>query len=316
MDQAIHFLLHYGYWVLFAVVLSEQIGLPIPAVPILLAMGALAGDGRFSFSGAVLLAVSASLLSDAVWYELGRRRGRSVVKLVCRIALEPDFCVRRTENYILRHGPVALILAKFVPGLNIAAPPLVAVIGMRRVLFLLWDGLGALVWSALYITLGYAFRKQLERAGAYAERMGLVSVVILVIALALFIAWKYTQRRRFLRRLRTDRITPEDLLLKLENGEDVFVADLRHPLDFEADHFKVPGALRLLPEELDKHHREIPRDRDVVLYCNCPNEATSASVALQLRRLGITRVRPLAGGFETWRGLGFPVEPVDATADA
>jgi membrane protein DedA with SNARE-associated domain/rhodanese-related sulfurtransferase len=316
LDQAIHFLLHYGYWVLFAVVLAEQIGLPIPAVPIFLAMGSLVGDGHFSLSGVVLLAVSASLLSDAVWYELGRRRGRSVVKLVCRIALEPDFCVRRTENYILRRGPVALVFAKFVPGLSIAAPPLVAVIGMRRVLFLLWDGLGALVWSALYIMLGYVFRKQLERAGAYAERMGMVSAVILVIALALFIAWKYMQRRTFLRRLRTDRITPEDLLRKLEKGEDVFVADLRHPLDFEADRFKVPGALRLLPEELDKHHREIPRDRDVVLYCNCLNEATSASVALQLRRLGITRVRPLAGGFETWRGRGFPVEPVGAAARA
>src|SRR5437879_1223066 len=111
MDQAIHFLLRYGYRVLFAVVLAEQIGLPIPAVPILLAMGALAGEGRFSFVGALLLAISASLVSDAIWYELGRRRGRAVVRLVCRIALEPDFCVRRTENYFLRHGPVALVFA-------------------------------------------------------------------------------------------------------------------------------------------------------------------------------------------------------------
>jgi membrane protein DedA with SNARE-associated domain len=199
MDHAIHFLLHYGYWVLFGVVLAEQIGLPIPAVPILLAMGALAGDGRFSFFGAVLLAVAASLAGDVVWYELGRSRGRSVVKMVCKIALEPDFCVRRTESYFLRHGPVALVFAKFVPGLSTAAPPLVAVIGMRRALFLLWDGLGSLAWSALYITLGYVFRKQLERAGAYAEQLGLVSAVILVIALALFIAWKFTQRFKFLR---------------------------------------------------------------------------------------------------------------------
>lgn len=314
MDQAIHFLLHYGYWVLFGAVLAEQIGLPIPAVPILLAMGALAGEDRFSFLGAVLLAVSASLTGDTVWYELGRRRGRSVVKFVCRIALEPDFCVRRAENTFLRHGSVALVFAKFVPGLSTAAPPLVAVIGMRRAVFLLWDGLGALAWSALYVTLGYIFRKQLERAGAYAEQMGLASAAILVVALVLFIAWKFTQRLKFLRQLRTDRITPEDLARKMERGEDVFVADLRHPLDYDADQFKVRGAHRLLPEELDQHHGEIPRDRDVVLYCNCPNEATSAMIAMQLRRLGITRVRPLAGGFESWRGLGFPVERVHTAA--
>ncbi|MDE3165426.1 MAG: DedA family protein, partial [Acidobacteriota bacterium] len=229
MNQAIQFLLHYGYWVLFAVVLAEQIGLPIPAVPILLAIGALAGDGHFLFLGAVLLAVAASLVGDAVWYELGRSRGRSVVKIVCKIAIEPDFCVRRTEGYFLRYGPVALVFAKFVPGLSTAAPPLVAVIGMRRPLFFLWDGLGSLAWSALYITLGYVFRKQLERAGAFADRMGLVSAVILVIALALFIAWKFTQRLKFLRQLRTDRITPQDLAGKMERGEDVFVADLRHP---------------------------------------------------------------------------------------
>jgi membrane protein DedA with SNARE-associated domain/rhodanese-related sulfurtransferase len=314
MDQALHFLLRHGYAILFFVVLIEQLGLPIPAVPVLLAMGALAGTGRSSFYVATLVAVSASMVSDVIWYELGRRRGRSVLRMVCRISLEPDFCVRRTENAFARYGPWVLPFAKFVPGLNIAAPPLVAMFRMPFVRFLAWDCAGAFVWSVAYGAIGYVFRKQLEQTGAFAVHLGLVSVGLLAAGLTLFVGWKYVQRRRFLRRLRMARISPEELLDKLQRGEDIAVADLRHPLDYEANRSKVPGALRLLPEELDNRHQEIPRDRDVVLYCNCPNEATSAMVALQLRRLGITRVRPLAGGFEAWRARGFPLESTEAIA--
>lgn len=312
MDHAIHFLLRHGYTILFLVVLAEQLGLPIPAVPMLLAMGALAGSGKLSYSLALLVAVSASLISDVIWYELGLRRGRSILRRVCRISLEPDFCVRRTENAFARFGPRVLLFAKFVPGLNVAAPPLVAMFRMPLARFIAWDGAGAFLWSVTYSSLGYVFRKQIEQAGAFAARLGAASVGLLAAVLILFIGWKYLQRRRFLRRLQVARITPEELMRKLESGEDIVVADLRHPLDFEADRVKVPGALRLLPEELDGRHQEIPRDRDVVLYCNCPNEATSAGVALQLQRFGITRVRPLAGGFEAWRAQGFPIEPADA----
>lgn len=312
MDQAFALLLSHGYSILFLVVLAEQLGLPIPAVPVLLAMGALAGEGSTAFVFVVATAVSASLISDFTWYELSRRRGRAVMKLLCKISLEPDFCLRRTENAFQRYGSALLLFAKFVPGLNIAAPPVAAMVRMPRVRFLVWDGAGAFLWSATFIGTGYIFSKQIEKIGALAARMGLVSLILALVLLTLFIGWKYVQRQRFLRRLRIARITPEELLHKIQSGEDIVVADLRHPLDFESDHVKVQGALRLLPEDLDGRHQEIPRDRDVVLYCNCPNEATSAGVALRLRRLGITRVRPLAGGFEAWRARGFPIESTDA----
>jgi rhodanese-related sulfurtransferase len=254
------------------------------------------------------------MVSDVIWYELGRRRGRLVLKMVCRISLEPDFCVRRTENAFARYGPGVLSFAKFVPGLNIAAPPLAAMFRMPFARFFAWDCVGAFVWSMAYGSIGYVFRKQLEQAGALTVHLGLASVGLLAGGLTLLAGWKYAHRRRFLQRLRMARITPEELLDKLQRGEDIIVADLRHPLDYEADRAKVPGALRLLPEELDERHEEIPRDREVVLYCNCPNEATSAGVALKLHRLGITRVRPLAGGFEAWRARGYPLEPADAAA--
>ena len=187
---------------------------------------------------------------------------------------------------------------------------------MRRARFIAWDGAGALLWASAFSAAGFLFSKQLERVGAFAMRLGVVSVALLAVCLTVLIGWKYVQRQRFLRQLRMARITPEELLRKLKDGEDIFVADMRHPLEFENDRVKVRGAIRLLPEEVERRHQEIPRDRDVVVYCNCPNEATSAGVALQLRRLGITRVRPLAGGFDAWRALGFPLEPSDAAVPA
>jgi len=308
LETSIHFLLRYGYAILFVVVLAEQIGIPIPAVPVLLAMGALVGLGKFALSWALFVTLLATLISDLIWYELGRRRGRSVLNLVCRVSLEPDYCVRRTEDALFRSGPRLLLFAKFVPGLNLAAPPLVAVFRMPLNQFLLWDAAGTLLWGGGFLGLGLLFRTELERIGALSVRFGAGAVALLIAALMVYLAQKYYHRRKFLRQLRTDRITPEELKGKMAAGEEVVVVDLRHPLDFDRDPAKLPGALRLLPDELERNHQEIPRDRDVVLYCTCPNEATSARMALALRRRGVTKVRPLAGGFEAWRRSGYPVE--------
>lgn len=267
MDPAIQFLLRHGYTVLFALVLVEHIGLPLPAIPILLAAGALAGAGHFSFVLALLLAVVAALLSDFVWYQLGRRRGHSILNLLCRISLEPDSCVRRTENVVARHGARALLFAKFVPGLNTAAPSLAGLFRMRLWRFLVFDAGGALIWAGSYTGAGYLFSQQLERLVTYALRFGAGSVVVVVGALAGYIAWKYAERQRFLRELRVARITPDELRRKLHAGKNIVVVDLRHSVDFEAEPSTIPGALHLLPEELDSRHQEIPRDREVVLYC-------------------------------------------------
>ena len=267
MEQALQFLHRQGYAVLFAAVFAEQIGLPIPAIPILLAVGALAGAGEFSFAAALLVAALAALLGDFIWYQFGRRRGHSVLNLLCRISLEPDSCVRRTEEVFARHGARALLFAKFAPGLSTAAPPLAGMFGMCPSRFLAWDGAGTLLWVGAFSGAGYIFSAELERIAAWALRLGAWLLVLLGSALAGYLAWKYAHRQRFLRQLRIARITPEELMRKLEAGEDVVVVDLRHSLEFEAYNVKVRGALHLLPEELDRRHQEIPRDRDVVLYC-------------------------------------------------
>lgn len=267
MSEAIDFLLRHGYTVLFFFVLAEQIGLPLPSVPVLLAVGALAGAGQLSYPLALAVAVLASLLSDFIWYQLGRRRGASILNLLCRISLEPDSCVRRTEDVFARHGAGALLYAKFLPGLNTAAPPLAGLFRMRLGRFLAFDAVGALFWAGAFSGLGFLFSDQLERVAAYASRLGSWLGVLLVGGLAGYIAWKYFDRRRFLRRLRIARITPEELQRKLAAGEKMVVIDLRHALDFEAEAATLPGALHILPEQLDRRHHEVPRDRDIVLYC-------------------------------------------------
>jgi membrane protein DedA with SNARE-associated domain len=230
-------------------------------------MGALAGAGQISYPLALLLAVAASLLSDVIWYQLGRRRGATMLDLLCRISLEPDSCVRRTQDVFARHGARALLYSKFVPGLNTAAPPLAGLFQMRLSRFLVFDALGALFWAGGFSALGFIFSDQLERVAAWAAQLGGWLVVVLAAGLAGYIAWKYIDRQRFIRKLRVARITPEELQRKLAAGENLMVVDLRHSLDFEATSATLPGAIHIAPDELEHRHLEIPRDRDIILYC-------------------------------------------------
>ncbi len=265
LEQAADFLIRHGYAVLFGWVLLEQIGLPIPAAPLLIAAGALARAGKMNLMFAVALAFVAVILADLFWYSLGRYRGGRILKLLCRISLEPDSCVRRTENLFVRHGIHSLLVAKFVPGLNTAAPSLAGIFRMPVRRFMIFDSLGAFIWVVTVTSLGLIFSDQLEQI---ALRWGGWLVVVLAGTLAAYVLWKFIQRRRFLRRLRIARITPKELMDKLTAGENISIVDLRQPIDIEAFPQMIPGALRIAMEEIEDRHGEIPRDRDVVLYCS------------------------------------------------
>lgn len=265
LEQAADFLIRHGYALLFGWVLLEQMGLPIPAAPLLIAAGALARAGKMNLTFAMALALVAVILADLFWYSLGRYRGGRILKLLCRISLEPDSCVRRTENLFVRHGVRSLLVAKFVPGLNTAAPSLAGVFRMPVRRFMIFDSLGAFLWVVTVTSLGLIFSDQLERI---ALRWGGWLVAVLAGSLAAYVLWKFIQRRRFLRRLRIARITPKELMDKLTSGENISIVDLRHPMDIEAFPQMIPGALRIGMEEIEERHREIPRDRDVVLYCS------------------------------------------------
>ena len=267
MSETAELLVRHGYLVLFLAVFAEQIGLPIPSIPVLLAGGALARTGPLSMPLVLLVTFAAALASDLAWYEVGRRRGLPVMRLLCRISLEPDSCVRNTEELFARHGARSLLIAQFVPAFNTAAPPMAGVFGMRRRSFLLWDALGTLLWIGVFTGLGFVFADELERVLAAVSRAGAGVALLAVVLLGLWIAIKWVQRRLFLRKLRIDRITPEELSERLAAGEDLVVVDLRHAKDFELDPRSIPGALHLPAEVLEARRHEIPGDREIVLLC-------------------------------------------------
>jgi membrane protein DedA with SNARE-associated domain len=266
MSHAGEFLVQHGYAMLFVWLLLEQGALPLPSIPLLLACGALARSGQLHPLLVVLSALAACLIADNVWFQLGRKKGGKVLHFLCRIALEPDSCVRQTENAFLRYGVNALLVSKFVPGLNAVAAPLAGSSGASLIRFLIYDTTGALLWVLSYAGLGYAFSDQIETIGAYAMRTGSGLVLLLLAIVTAWIAWKYLQRRRFLRKISVARITPQELKSKLDAGEDVLVVDLRSRREFDED--SIPGALHMPTEELAKRHRDIPRDRDVILFCS------------------------------------------------
>jgi len=267
MAAPAQFLVHHPYAILFGIVLAEQLGVPLPSVPVLLAAGALAGLGKIGAAPALSLAILATAIADLVWFEAGRRRGNKVLKFVCRVSLEPDSCVRRTEDVFSRYGPRSLLFVKFVPGLGLMAVTLAGAFGLKRRQFLLYDVPGAAIWAGAYLAVGYVFSAQLERAIQAVSHLGLTLAGLVVGLIALWLLFKYFQRRRFIRELQMDRISPEDLRRRIADGEPIAIVDLRHPLDFEADPRTLPGAVRLDTNDLERRHAEIPRDRDVVLYC-------------------------------------------------
>ncbi len=267
MTETLQFVVNYGYILLFIWVLVEQAGLPIPAAPLLLAAGALASQGKMHFAAAVLIAAVASLCSDTFWYFFGKRRGGVVLNLLCRIALEPDSCVRRTESTFSRYGAPTLLICKFVPGLNTAAPTLSGMIGIGLPRFLLLDFLGALLWTSAFAGLGFLFGKQLDRAAAYAQGLGDWLLVLFTAAVIAYVFYRWRDRRHFLEQVKGDRITPDELKHKMESGEPLVIIDLRHPLDLLPDPRTLPGALRIAPDELPDRRNEIDPAAEIVLFC-------------------------------------------------
>ncbi len=233
-------------------------------MPGLLAMGALIGDGTYGFAPALLLTSAAVLTADNIWYALGKFKGNSVLNLLCRISLEPDSCVSQTRSWFRRLGGWAVVVAKFVPGLNTIAAPMAGLTRMPLWRFLLADATGAMLWASSFLGLGFAFHGQLDDLARLLMRTGSRFGVVLVSVLALWILYKTYQRRRFMRTLRGMRITPEEVQ---EHLDDFVLIDMRHAEEVAAQG-KLPGALWFERSELEQHHQEIPRDRDLVVYCS------------------------------------------------
>jgi membrane protein DedA with SNARE-associated domain/rhodanese-related sulfurtransferase len=318
MPIALVFFVHYAYLIIFLWVLVEQIGIPIPSVPVLLTAGTLSATHRVSWLGITSAMLLGCLIADTIWFALGRRYGNSVLKLLCRFSFEASTCVSKTEGYFTRRGAVTLLFAKFVPGLSTVAAPIAGQTGMSFPRFLAWDLAGSLIWGEAFILAGRFFGDIAKKSAPFFAWLGHFAIVIFVLMVLGFLAHRIWKQRKFLQQVRELRLEPSELKTMLDYAETnhtpaPFIVDLRHPLDYLPDPRVLPGALRIGPNELKQHSEIIPRDRDVILYCTCPSEETSAKLALQLHKMGVYRVRPLRGGFDGWKQAGYPL--VDYVTD-
>jgi membrane protein DedA with SNARE-associated domain/rhodanese-related sulfurtransferase len=318
MPIALVFFVHYAYLIIFLWVLVEQVGIPIPSVPVLLTAGTLSATHRVSWLGITGAMLLGCLIADSVWFSLGRRYGNSVLKLLCRFSFEASTCVSKTESYFTRRGALTLLFAKFVPGLSTVAAPIAGQTGMSYPRFLAWDLAGSLIWGEAFILAGRFFGDLAKRSAPFFAWLGHFAIVIFVLMVLGFLAHRIWKQRKFLQQVRELRLEPSELKTMLDYADTnhtpaPFIVDLRHPLDYLPDPRVLPGALRIGPNELKQHSEIIPRDRDVILYCTCPSEETSARLALQLHKMGVYRVRPLRGGFDGWKQAGYPL--VDYVTD-
>ena len=297
----------YGVALVFLNVLVEQVGLPVPAMPTVMVAAALAVEERVSPAGLAAATLSAAMLGNAILYAVGERYGHRVMKLLCGISLSPDSCVRQASLRFERWGGWTLVLAKFLPGIGTVAPPLAGVMRMGWGRFLVLSTLGSALWISIALAVGALFHEQIYDILETLERYGTSAAEAVAALVAAYVAFKWWERRRFYRTLRMARMTVDELHALFERRKAPLVVDLRGAAERDREG-SIPGAIVIGFADVERRLAELPRDRDIVFFCNCPNEASAASAAKLLADLGYARVRPLAGGFDAWVAAGYGVD--------
>lgn len=289
-------LAQWGVLLVFASVLLEQAGLPIPAPPILIGAGALAIEGTMHPAAVLAAGVGACLVADHAWFIAGRRHGRRLLAGICRLSISPDTCVRKTDELISRHGPALLLVAKFVPGVSAVSIPTAAAMGVPYRRFLAFDTLGSLAWVGTYVAGGMLFHREVHQLLEWLGQIGGWSLAVLASLFGLYLASKLARRQQLRRLFKVRRIDPEEMATLLATEPDLILVDARSQVAREADPRRFPNAVDYREGELAGYIPAESRGRTIVTFCTCPNEASAALLAERLIKAGYDRVRVLAGG--------------------
>lgn len=300
MPNLVELLELYGVLIVFAIVLVEQGGLPIPAFPILVVSGALAVGGGISWTACLGVAVLACLIADYFWFSAGRFYGTRILRLLCKISLSPDSCVSQTEDKFARFGPKSLIVSKFIPGFNIIASPMSGALGVSTPRFLLFSISGSLLWSGAGLALGAWFHKSVDQLLTLMSTMGTTALLVVFGVLGLFVLFKYIERRRFLASMEVERISMAEFASLIEQGHQPIIIDARSLTAQQLD-AAIPGALAFTAGDVQGFMAGLDKDKHIVVYCSCPNDVTAAQVAKQFLANGFHRARPLLGGLDAWK---------------
>ncbi|MES2529642.1 MAG: rhodanese-like domain-containing protein [Pseudomonadota bacterium] len=300
MNDVLELLARQGPAVVFFATLAARIGAPVPAVPFLIVAGGLSVGGQVSFAAVVLAAVLGNILGDGVWFLAGRRWGYRVMRLLCRISLSADTCVKRSESILGRWGGLSLIAAKFVPGVSVVAPPMAGALGMSNLRFLAYETAAALIWTLGFLLVGRIFHSAINDVIAVLSNIGLGAMVVFAVLLIAFLGWRYRQRRLALRSDDIEHMGVDALRAAIGGAGAPTVIDVRPASSVAIDDRKIPGAINIDFRKLPGALGPLADGRTLVLFCDCPDDESSIAAARVLMAAGLPRVRVLAGGLEAW----------------
>jgi membrane protein DedA with SNARE-associated domain/rhodanese-related sulfurtransferase len=307
MNYLIMMIQQYGVGFVFLNVLALQAGVPVPAYPALMVAGAYAAMGGRPLWQLVAVGIAAALVADTGWYLAGRKFGVRILGTLCKVSLSPDSCVRQTETIFQRFGPGSMLFAKFVPGFASVATAMAGAIRLRYVVFVLFDAIGAGLWVGVGVSLGYIFRNAISDVMATLSALGHYGLMLVIAGFAVWIAVKWWRRRMFVKQLRMDRVSVDELRTLMDESKVNAIVDVRSPL-VQASTGRIPGARTIDMQKIAESFKGVPVDGEVIVYCACPNEATAVKVAQTLRKVGYKRIRPLHGGIDAWIQAGNAVE--------
>jgi membrane protein DedA with SNARE-associated domain/rhodanese-related sulfurtransferase len=303
MESLVRALELYGLQIVFAGVLLDQGGLPFPSFSLVVVAAGVATNAGAPVWPIFAIAVLATLIADLLWFAGGRRFGAAMLRMICRVSLSPDSCVGNTRRIYSRWGAPSLIVAKYVPGLAAVATTLAGETAVPTSRFCLYDGIGAALWAGGAVALGVIFHEAIDAVLEELELLGNSALVLLAAAVLVFIAVKWWQRWRFKVRIRMARISVAELVELLRTAAKVIILDAR-TADRRQRTGWIPGSVWVS----DTEQLALGVYEEIVVYCDCPNDATAALIAKQLRAKGIEHVRPLAGGLDAWLVSGGRIE--------
>jgi membrane protein DedA with SNARE-associated domain/rhodanese-related sulfurtransferase len=303
MEDLVRVLEIHGLQIVFAGVLLDQGGLPLPSFSLVVVAAGVATAAGAPVWPIFAVAVMATLVADVLWFAGGRRFGAAMLRLICRLSLSPDSCVGTTRRLYVRWGAPSLIFAKYVPGLAAVATTLAGETRIPVGRFVLYDGVGAALWAAGGVALGVIFHEAIDAVLEELAVLGNSALTLLGAALLVFITVKWWQRWRFRMRIRMARISPAELVELLRTKARVAILDARTAERRERTGW-IPGSVWVS----DTEELQLSVYEEVVVYCDCPNDATAALIAKQLHAKGVAHVRPLAGGLDAWLENGGLIE--------
>ncbi len=307
MSYLVNLILQFGLGLVFLNVLVEQAGLPLPAYPTLVVAGAYLASAPGAVLALLGTGVAAAVIADTAWYVAGHRYGLRVLRMLCRISLSPDSCVAQTESIFVKFGPASMLFAKFVPGFASVATAMAGAVGLRYWKFVVFDMLGAALWVGVAIVLGRLFREAVAETLDTLQSLGKYGLLLVLVALAAYVASKWWRRRQFVAQLRMDRVSVDELRKMIDEERVSVILDVRSSL-VQATSGRIPGARPIDMAKIAEGLDGVPRDDEVIVYCACPNEASAVKVAKALLKAGFKRVRPLHGGIDAWIAAGHAVE--------